>query len=189
MSERPSMFAAHFSPCRTWRYSLTRDVGAGMLDGAVSGEGTVTFIGLNPSTADETTDDPTIRRCIRFARDWGYGRLKMVSIHFGGYAVFNLYAYRATDPNDLFRAMADGVDVVGPENDHALSLTFGGSDLIVAAWGAGGRDPRLAQFIETFKGWQFTALGMTTNGAPRHPLYMRADSQPFVYDPDQRVAV
>lgn len=163
---------AYFSPCRTWRYSLTRDLGT------ETGRGMVTFIGLNPSTADETNDDPTIRRCIRFARDWGCARLRMV----------NLYAWRATKPSDLFDAMELGCDVVGPENDHVLSLSFGGSDMIVAAWGAGGRDPRLAQFVETFGGWRLHALGMTANGAPRHPLYMKADSQPFVYDPALRVS-
>jgi hypothetical protein len=168
-----SLFAdAYFSANRLHRYALTRDVGT------ISGEGTVTFIGLNPSTADETTDDPTIRRCVRFARDWGYSRLKMV----------NLYAFRATNPNDLFDSMEAGIDVVGPENDHVLSVTFGGSDLIVAAWGAGGRDPRLSQFIETFRGWRFHALGLTQSGAPRHPLYLRADSQPFVYDLVTRAA-
>lgn len=155
--------AAYFSPCRRWRYSLTRNLDT------LDGEGRVTFVGLNPSTADETTDDPTIRRCIRFARDWGYSQLKMV----------NLYALRSTDPKGLW--LVD--DPVGPENDHELSLCFGGSDLIVAAWGANARADRLAQFAETFGGWRFHALGLTKDGAPRHPLYMRADSQPFVYDP------
>ncbi len=129
----------------------------------------MTFIGLNPSTADETTDDPTIRRCVRFARDWGYARLKMV----------NLYAWRSTDPKALW--LAD--DPVGPDNDHNLSLAFGGSDLIVAAWGANARADRLAQFFDTFGGWQFHALGLTKDGAPRHPLYLRADSSPAIYTP------
>lgn len=154
---------AHFSPCRTWRYSLTRDLGT------IDGEGTLTFVGLNPSTADETIDDPTIVRCKRFARDWGYARLKMV----------NLYAFRSTDPAGLWLAG----DPVGPENDHVLSLVFGGSDMIVAAWGANARADRLAQFAETFGSWRFYALGMTKDGQPRHPLYMRADAQPFIYGP------
>lgn len=163
----PPASGATFSPCRTWRYSLTRaisDPAAGC--NGVEG-GTLTFVGLNPSTADETVDDPTIRRCIRFARDWGFDRLKMV----------NLYAYRATDPRDLW--LAD--DPVGPENDHNLSLAFGGSDRTIVAWGANARPDRLAQFAQTFAGWQFWALGLTKDGAPRHPLYMRADAQPFIY--------
>lgn len=161
---------ATFSPCRRWRYSLSREIvdpHFGCLDEDERG-GTVTFVGLNPSTADETTDDPTIRRCIRFARDWGFDRLVMV----------NLYALRSTDPRGLWTAD----DPVGPENDHALSLAFGGSNKIIAAWGAHARANRLAQFADTFAGWQFWALGVTKDGAPRHPLYMRADSIPVLYD-------
>lgn len=127
----------------------------------------MTFIGLNPSTADETVDDPTIRRCMRFARDWGFDRLKMV----------NLYALRSTDPKGLW--LAD--DPVGPENDDNLWRVFDESDRIVAAWGVNARPERLAQFAATFSGCQFWALGVTKDGAPRHPLYMRADSIPGVY--------
>lgn len=168
--------SAHFSPCRTWRYTLTREVADpqfGCID-IDERDAAVTFVGLNPSTADETKDDPTIRRCVRFARDWGFTRLNMV----------NLFAYRATDPNDLFAAARDSIDVVGPENDHWISLTFGGSDAIIAAWGA--PTPltmkRVEQFAETFDVWKFHALGLTALGSPRHPLYMRADSQPVVFD-------
>lgn len=152
--------SAYLSPCRTWRYSLTRDVAP------LTGEGTVTFVGLNPSTADETQDDPTIRRCIRFARDWGYARLKML----------NLYAYRATDPREL-RAAADPI---GPENDHVLSVVFGGSDLIVAAWGCHAEPERVAEVMA----WPIrprVCLGLTKDGAPRHPLYVRADTKPIPF--------
>lgn len=162
-TESPAESRATFSPCRRWRYSLSRSIQT--LDAS---DDTLTFVGLNPSTADETTDDPTIRRCIGFAREWGYGRLKMV----------NLYALRSTDPKALW--LAD--DPVGPENDHWLSLAFGGSDFIVAAWGANARPDRVAQFAETFSGWRFHALGVTKDGAPRHPLYLRADSTPAIYD-------
>lgn len=176
--------SAYFSPCRTWRYSLTRQLapmpecdclvpyyeGAGQHSPGcnVFTERVLTFVGLNPSTADETVDDPTIRRCMGFARAWGYHRLKMV----------NLYAFRATKPSDLW--LAD--DPVGPENDHTLSLVFGGSDMIVAAWGCNARPDRLARFAETFGGWRLNALGVTKDGAPRHPLYMRADSAVYAYD-------
>lgn len=159
---------AYFSPCRTWRYSLSRETG--------SEGGVVAFVGLNPSTADEMRDDPTIRRCIRFARDWGYARLKMV----------NLFAYRATAPRNLFAAARDGIDIVGPQNAHVLSLTFGGADLIVAAWGAPAplTTDRVVQFMSNEgAGWQFHVLGLTKFGSPRHPLYMPADSSPFAYDP------
>src|SRR5207253_9302632 len=93
---------AYFSEDGLYRYSLTREIlnpGIGCLDEDERG-GTVTFVGLNPSTADATQDDPTIRRCIRFAREWGFDRLKMV----------NLYAYRATDPRELGKAEQAGID-------------------------------------------------------------------------------
>lgn len=126
----------------------------------------MTFVGLNPSTADETQDDPTIRRCIGFARDWGYARLKML----------NLYAYRATDPRELRHAP----DPVGLENDHVLSVVFGGSDLIVAAWGSCADAERVAKVM----GWPIhprVCLGLTKAGAPRHPLYVQrsASLRPF----------
>lgn len=165
MSDREALFAApssgraHISDDGLYRYSLTRELG---------GNTTCTFVMLNPSTADAEQDDPTIRRCIGFARDWGYGRLKVV----------NLYAYRATKPDDLW--LAD--DPVGPENDHAISLAFGGSDLIVAAWGCHARDDRLRAFWVSFGGWRIHALGLTKDCAPRHPLYMPAATEPFVYD-------
>src|SRR5919204_4199606 len=102
-----------FSECRTWRYSLTRG-----LDGS---DGTVAFVGLNPSTADETTDDPTVRRCIGFAREWGFARVEVV----------NVYAFRARDPRELWRAD----DPVGPDNDRILAQVLDGAELVIAAWG------------------------------------------------------
>ena len=79
------------------------------------------FVGLNPSTADETNDDPTIRRCIAFAREWGYARLHMA----------NLFAFRATEPRDMMNAS----DPIGPENDKHLLTLANDSILTVAAWG------------------------------------------------------
>lgn len=151
--------SAYFSPCRTWRYSLTRDVAP------LTGEGTVVFIGLNPSTADEEQDDPTIRRCVRFARDWGFARLKML----------NLYAYRSTDP----RGLRDATDPVGPDNNCTIAKVCGGSDLVVAAWGVHGEPERVAQVLELVTAP--VALGLTKNGAPRHPLYVRADTLPVPF--------
>lgn len=166
------MNGASFSPDRTWRYSLTRDVGDATLRSSRHQGGTVTFVGLNPSTADETIDDPTVRRCIRFAADWGYTRLQMM----------NLYAYRATRPRNLF--LAD--DPVGPGNDAALAEAFAVSDRIIVAWGAHAKPARVQAFAETFGQFEFWALGLTMSGAPRHPLYLRADSVPFQYDIPRR---
>ncbi len=147
--------SAYISECGRYRYSLTRDVAP------LEGNGTVTFVGLNPSTADSIHDDPTMRRCVRFAREWGFARLEMV----------NLYAYRSTDPRQL-TAVADPI---GPENDHVLSLVFGISDLIVAAWGVKATRERVSEIM----GWSVGprhALGLTKHGTPRHPLYVPADA-------------
>ena len=82
------------------------------------------FVGLNPSTADEIKDDPTSRKCMRFAQSWGYG----------GIILANLFAYRATDPREL-----KGVsDPVGPENDHWLNRLADEAGIVIAAWGIHG---------------------------------------------------
>src|SRR4051812_26865304 len=106
---------AVISACGRYRYLLTRQVGPGPR--------AATFIMLNPSTADATKDDPTIRRCIGFARQWGCGRL----------SVLNLFAFRATDPAAMKRAD----DPVGPENKDWFEriLTDAGEGRVVCGWG------------------------------------------------------
>jgi hypothetical protein len=151
--------SALFSTCRTWRYALTRE----LADGA----GTVAFVGLNPSTADDASDDPTIRRCIGFARDWGFARLEVV----------NVYALCASSPRDLWRAD----DPVGPENDRVLAQVLDGAELVIAAWGRHARADRLAQLAAVFDGRRLHALGVTKTGAPRHALYLRSDARPSPY--------
>lgn len=148
--------SAVFSPDRVYRYMLWRTWGAGP---------TVTFIGLNPSTADETVDDPTIRRCIGYAKAWGYGGLIMA----------NLFALRATDP----RVMLAHPEPVGPANDDALRDCVARSELVVAAWGADGAHRRRSSAVRAMLGGQLHALGLTKNGEPKHPLYLRADLEPF----------
>jgi hypothetical protein len=105
---------ADLSPCGTYRYLLGRRVG--------EGDRTALFMMLNPSTADATEDDPTIRRCTGFARREGCGVLEVV----------NLFAYRATDPAELRTAP----DPVGPANDHHIKAALGRVALVVVAWGA-----------------------------------------------------
>lgn len=120
------------------------------------------FVMLNPSTADAARDDPTIRRCVGFARAWGFGAVEVV----------NLFAWRATDPRELRRAR----DPVGPDNDRAILAAAARNQAIIAAWGnhgaLGERDRQVAALLAPFGA---RCLGArTSGGAPRHPLYVRA---------------
>jgi len=108
---------ADLSPDGFYRYSLGRRW--------TPGEKLLVVIGLNPSTADATQDDPTIRRCVGFAKRWGFGGLLML----------NLFAYRATDPEELRGAIARGLDPVGPLNDAKL-LGFTDGCPALVAWGS-----------------------------------------------------
>lgn len=149
--------SAVISDCGLYRYSLFR----GWDDDLPA----VAFVMLNPSTADGLKDDPTIRRCIGFARAWGFGRLE----------VFNLFALRATSPKD----MKASKHPVGPSNDDVLAglldRKFG---KIVAAWGAHGshlgRSTAVRKMIPGM--W---ALRLTGDGEPGHPLYVPSDAKPF----------
>lgn len=144
---------ADISACGRYRYLLGRR----WADGPRA-----TFIMLNPSTADAEQDDPTIRRCIGYARAWGMGALQVV----------NLYALRATDPAELWRAQ----DPIGPDNDITLvacALAHRPAPLI-AAWGAHARPDRVAAVLALPGMDRLTALGVTKAGQPRHPLYLPA---------------
>ncbi len=151
---------AAFSGCGRFRYRLWR-----VWDNAAQA---VLFVGLNPSTADATTDDPTIRRCIRFARDWGYGGLLMG----------NLYPDRSTNPDALLTRQRNPFHMFVNEADLAEMAESAG--LIVAAWGAHKAVADRAPFILPMLACHGTVhvLGLTAAGHPRHPLYMRADTKP-----------
>jgi hypothetical protein len=149
---------AKFSPCRTWRYFLRREW---------SSASKVAFIMLNPSTADETQDDPTIRRCIGYAKAWGYG----------GLVVGNIFAFRSTDPRGLLTA----ADPVGPDNDYWLANIGLGTDTI-CAWGTHGKlQERGAKVLKLLRsnGAKPMALKLTTGGQPSHPLYLAGNLRPF----------
>lgn len=149
---------AHFSECGSYRYLLTR-----RWEG---GKGKLNIIGLNPSTADASHNDPTIRRCIDFAQRWGFAEL----------AVTNLYAFRATKPRDLFQA----TDPEGPHNAAFLLETGQAAQKVLFAWGNHGhKHPRLDWLIERFP--EAVCLGQTKIGAPRHPLYVRAVQVPELF--------
>ncbi len=171
----PSAWAL-FSGDRRYRYELTRIWDDGIPP--------VLFVGMNPSTADETEDDPTIRRCIRFARDWGYGGLLMG----------NLYALRATDPQELTRA-TEPPEVFSPiaehepgrsgrwdyvnRNDRSLKSMRKRAGLAIAAWGSIAEPPIFDRGPWVLKLLApMHALGFTKSGRPRHPLYVRADTCP-----------
>src|SRR5262245_2535132 len=111
----PYLYAsADISSDGVYRYSLSRRLS--------HGDRAVLFVGLNPSTADGATDDPTIRRCVGFARSWGFDWLLMG----------NLYALRSTDPKGLMRVE----DPIGPKNQGKLRNLTRRTELVVAAWGA-----------------------------------------------------
>lgn len=145
-----------------YRYLLKRHWG--------DGERVLTFCMLNPSVADGLNDDPTVRRCVGFARGLGYDGLQVV----------NLYALRATDPRELRRHAAP----IGPENDAHLAAVVGGT--VVAAWGshAFARE-RSREVYEMFAaaGTRVLCLGVTRDGYPRHPLFLPADSKLSAWAP------
>ena len=162
---RPGAERAVMCECGRYRYVLRRDLG----ELAPRHDGSVVWVMLNPSTADASQDDPTVRRCIGFTRAWGYGSL----------AVLNLYAFRATDPR-IMRAMSADVRV-GPDNDAWIARVVAEGALVVAAWGAHAEWSR-AREVAAIIGRPLHCLGVTGDGHPRHPLYVRADTPPVPFE-------
>lgn len=170
---------AIISGCSTYRYSLWRRWSSGP---------TAAFIMLNPSTADALIDDPTIRKCIGFAVRWGMG----------GIVVGNLFAFRATKPEDMKRACAP----VGPSNWESLqeictsaagrvTISFGQNmtteraGKVVCAWGVNGsHQGQDKKFLEACAGWGVKpyALKLTKHGAPQHPLYVPYSASPVPFE-------
>lgn len=161
---------ADISPDGVYRYTLNRTWGHAKIPHRLP------WIMLNPSTADHQVDDPTIRRCMGFARTWG----------FSGITVANLYAYRATNPADLWKA----ADPVGPRNDRVLRqlLVYAAGHGLpaIAAWGANARPDRVATVRAMPGAEQIHHLGVTNSGAPRHPLYLRKTAMPTPWRGDPR---
>ena len=151
--------SAVYSPCGRYRYVLTRDWGG-------SG-GRVLFVMLNPSTATEAQNDPTVERCERRARALG----------FGAFRVCNIFAFRATDP----RVMRAAPDPTGPGNNVAIAESAIWADSIICAWGTHGahlaRGAAVAAILRQ-TGKPLYHLGLTKDGTPRHPLYVAYTQAP-----------
>lgn len=165
--------SAILSPCGRYRYRLSRTWDAS--------KGRAVFVMLNPSTADADQDDPTIRRCVGFARSWGYGEL----------AVVNLFAWRATKPRDLLAAP----DPIGPDNLSRIREAVRGAGVVVAAWGAfvanlppkhdafRNRGIDMIEAVEALGPLHVIGVNRDGNIEPRHPLYLKADEPLVPYGP------
>ena len=149
---------AFFSTDRLYRYALWR-----IWDDKLP---KVLFIGLNPSTADESKDDPTIRRCMRYAQEWGYG----------GYLMGNIFAYRSTDPKRL--KIID--NPIGSDNNLWLKNLHKEASLTIGAWGNHGkylnRSKAIIDLIDNLY-----CLKVTKEGHPSHPLYLSSKLKPIIF--------
>ena len=152
---------ALYSDCETYRYALTRIWARDVAP--------VMFVMLNPSTATELRNDPTIERCERRARD----------MQAGGVVVGNLFAYRATRPADLRTA----TDPIGPENDTVLSQLGAEARTCIAAWGVHGALLNRNRQILGVLPRRLFCLGVTKAGHPRHPLYVPYSTSPMEWSP------
>jgi len=128
------------------------------------------WVMLNPSTADAFEDDPTIEKCMAYARSWGFGGIKVV----------NLFAYRATDPKNMIEASQRGVDVVGPMNDSMILQTIQECSKTVFAWGTHGELAGRGKYVVGLVSplTETCCLGLNTGGTPKHPLYLRGSLKP-----------
>jgi hypothetical protein len=128
------------------------------------------FIMLNPSKADADIDDPTLRRCINFAKSWGFGSLTVV----------NLFGYRSASPLDLRQVD----DPIGKQNDRYLKKAIKSADRVVVAWGNNGKlmqRDRLVLELLSKHNVQPHCLGVTQAGYPRHPLYVMCSNEAVIY--------
>jgi hypothetical protein len=162
----PAASGATFSPCRGYRYRLWREWGEPSKRLAV--------IALNPSTAGETEDDPTIRKLIGFAKKWGFETLEMM----------NLFAWRSTDPHAL---STPGLEPVGSDNDRTIVSVIARASRVVLAWGRHdflrhilpSRAAHVRRLVLEHARGEVGTLGVNGDGSPRHPLYLPYTT-PFV---------
>lgn len=158
---------AIFSRCRCYRYTLWRRWAVGA---------TVNFIMLNPSTADEIRNDPTVERCERRARGWGYA----------GLVVTNLFALRATDPAELRATTTpEALAEESYRNDHTIVSQALKCGLIVCAWGEHGLLLNRSQHVISLlrhEGLDLHYLKLNRSGEPAHPLYLGYDLKPVKWE-------
>lgn len=154
---------AKISKCEKYRYSLER-----IWD---ENKSLVAFIALNPSTADEVNNDKTIKRCIDFAKSWGVGGMYM----------FNVFAYRATDPTDMKAQEYP----IGSENDKFLAK-LPNVDKIIVCWGNDGlhrdRANQVREILKNTEQNKLYCLDINKNGEPKHPLYVHGSTKPTLYE-------
>lgn len=164
---------ATISSCGAYRYHLWR---------RWSRETGCTFVMLNPSTANATDDDPTIRRCIGYAKRLGHGSLEVV----------NLFARRATNPKELNTVFSKPfhrhIDVIGPDNEASVVAALARSSRIIAAWGSASavdynlRWYAIRQMQNVIKPYApIWCLHKTADGSPGHPLYLKQDAELQMY--------
>jgi hypothetical protein len=156
-----------FSPDRAYRYVLRHRWD----DLACETPRRIAWIGLNPSTADEVTLDQTLAAVCRYSKKWGFSEVVML----------NLFAFRATDPRDLKRAM----DPIGPKNDEHLLAEVPNVDRIIACWGDHGRFLARDRQVSDLLGVSFECLLRNRTGAPHHPLYLKSRIKPKPFRLDQ----
>ncbi len=153
---------AIYSDCEKYRYMLTRTWNA-------AGR-SVLFIMLNPSTATEVQNDPTVERCERRARALG----------FGSFRVNNIFAWRDTDPQNMRAAS----DPVGPANDRLIRESCNWADQIICAWGTHGayldRGTQVSDMLLS-TGRPLFHFGLTKSGHPKHPLYIAYEKRPELW--------
>lgn len=171
LDDAPTMKkGAILSDCRNYRYELSR-----YWDHTLP---IMMVVGLNPSTADETHDDPTIRRVINFAKAWGYGGIRMN----------NLFAWRATNPKEMLAQANPIGEHNGAQNDAHLTHNAIICGFILVCWGEFGdrmgRDKTVLRILRDCK--PVHCLGVTKSGQPRHPLYIKGDVRPMLYTPPKR---
>jgi hypothetical protein len=153
---------ATFDPDRIYRYTLTRVWGPLYSN-------LIMFCLLNPSTADETVLDPTLRRVMNFSKDWGYD----------GFVVTNLFGLRSTDPQKLYGHS----DPIGPENNAVIAKACLASRKVMVGWGSHGgflnRDKEVLDLLTQYH--DVWCLKKTKDDKPGHPLYLAAKTKPSLF--------